>query len=1008
MWWRKQKNDSILRFTTLRQRLFRRFGLLLVVAIVCIALSYTYFGIKPAVNLLAENHFVATAESIETSMRLLFLPEKHLIDVAADWLAAPEIKLTEEEKLNFLFKPLLKRHPQVTSVVVGSTDGQGYMLLEKSDDCWFNRITNIPENGTLQRFVEWHGDERTNEYRQPLDYDPRQRPWFKNAIETKHSADVNWTKPYIFFTTKDPGITVSRRINKSPGNCVVVGFDIMLRDVSLVTANCKIAQNGFVTVLTGDERVLGVPGGKSIPSTVAVNQCLLQPVAHLKSPVINGGLDAWHKGNMVEDKIYHYTVAGEPWLSTFVRFELGQQHLWICMFAPVGDFVPAWRNLAQALGVILLLVMLGTLLVTRRMAYSLSRPLELLVSASEDIAKLDFSHRDQPFSAIAEINRLVTAQDKMRSMLAEFQTTVTAQQADLHAKIASLRKTESSLRDSEENLHRALRQAQVLFDNVQVGIVYLRNQKIIDCNRQLCEMTGYIRGEVIGGTQEKFYLSSQAYLATLGQIESAFARGRDFITERLFHNKDNTSFWAQTSGRLLDKENPSEGSVWMVVDLSKQKQAQQRLEYLSYHDPLTTLPNRLLLHDRLVHAIGRAQRTGGQLAVVFIDLDHFKAINDTLGHDVGDQVLVDVAKLLANSLRTTDTLARFGGDEFVVLIEDVVERKVISELAEKLLRKLSEPITIDERSFYLTMSIGISLYPEDGSDLATLVRNADAAMYQSKVQGRNSYNFYAASMSVQAFERMHLEGELRRAIENNQLEFYLQPQIKLPEKELIGMEALLRWNHPQKGQVSPATFIPLAEDTGIILDLGDWILEQCCLEWVRLNRQGLKLPRIAVNFSVKQLLRSNAEQAIMEILQRSQCPADAIEVEITESIFLEESVAVGVLLKLAENGLHLSLDDFGTGYSSLSYLKRLPFDKLKIDRSFVLDIGVNADGETIIHTIINLARTLGMAVIAEGVETAEQSDFLLDAGCTQIQGYLYGRPMPLPQFYQWLEENSVK
>lgn len=992
----------------LRHILFRRFGLLLMVAIALVAGCYAYFGVKPVVNNLAESSFFQTSQLIESSLQRVFHPAQHLVQISSYWLAVPDTTLTDSARLNFFFKPILKKFPQISSIVVGNTAGQGYMLLEMSDNRWLNRVTDVTANGALQHFVEWQGDSKNTEYSKNIDYDPRRRPWFLGAMQSNAAGEVFWSDPYPFFTTKDTGITASIRKDNGDRPSVVVGFDIMLRDISAVTSTTKVAQHGFVAVITDDEKILGLPSRED--NSTAKSQQLLQPISRLSSQVVNAGVEQWHQGNKAGSKIYHYFVAGEHWLATFVPFPLGNQRLWICMFAPVVDFIPAWQTLAQALLVILALITAATLLAAQRISKSLSEPLEMLASASEAIAKLDFSDRECPVSNVTEVIRLVEAQKRMRGMLDEFQKTVALQQNDLQLRIVSLNATQLQLRESENRLQQALKHVQALFDNALVGIAFMRNRVVVDCNRQLCAMAGYSRREVVGATLENVYISHEAFIATGERIDAAFAQGEDFNEEGFFRNSDNITFWGQISGRLLDKNKPDLGSVWIVADLTQQKQAQQRLEYLSYHDPLTTLPNRLLFHDRLIHAIDRAKRKEKKLAVLFIDLDHFKAINDTLGHDVGDTVLAGAAKTLGNSLRATDTLARSGGDEFMILVEDVDDRQVISVLAEKLLGNFSQPLIIAERSFHLTMSIGISVYPDDGADMAALVRNADAAMYHSKVQGRNTYNFYAETVALEAFERLNMEGELRHIIERGQLEFYLQPQIKLPNAELVGVEALMRWNHPVKGMIPPNVFIPIAEISGIIVNFGNWILEQCCREWVRLHKQGLQPPRIAVNFSAKQLLNQETDQRIMAILRSCDCPASAIEIEITESTFLEEEQAVNMLLKLTELGIHLSLDDFGTGYSSLSYLKKLPFSKLKIDRSFIQDIGTNAEGETLIRTIINLAKTLNMDVIAEGVETEEQSEFLFDAGCEQLQGYLYGKPMPPEKFNAWLialrENNS--
>ncbi|MEJ2202122.1 MAG: EAL domain-containing protein, partial [Desulfuromonadaceae bacterium] len=458
---------------------------------------------------------------------------------------------------------------------------------------------------------------------------------------------------------------------------------------------------------------------------------------------------------------------------------------------------------------------------------------------------------------------------------------------------------------------------------------------------------------------------------------------------------------------VLDINNPHGGSVWVIADLTEQKEAQNRLEYLDHHDPLTDLPNRLLFHDRLSHAIIRAARDREKLAILFLDLDHFKAINDSLGHYAGDRLLSAVAERLQKSLRESDTLARHGGDEFIILIEKITEDITIVSLAEKLLHQLAVPFDIGKHTFYITLSIGISLYPADGHDSSTLLRNADAAMHQAKARGRNAYHFYSEEITRNALERVEMEKQLRQAVKLNELEIHYQPQINAQNGHISGAEALVRWNHPERGLIPPSAFIPLAEETGIIQDLGYYVLEQSCNFWTELAQKGLTLPQIAVNLSVKQLHQDNLVQNICNLIKKTGIPPQALEIEITESFFLEPEKAFDLLFELWQLGLSLALDDFGIGYSSLNYLKQLPFRKLKIDQSFIRDIGRSSDGEVLVRTIISMARSLGREVLAEGVETRQQMDFLLEEGCPTMQGYFFAKPMPGGEFGNWLAKKLM-
>jgi diguanylate cyclase (GGDEF)-like protein len=406
------------------------------------------------------------------------------------------------------------------------------------------------------------------------------------------------------------------------------------------------------------------------------------------------------------------------------------------------------------------------------------------------------------------------------------------------------------------------------------------------------------------------------------------------------------------------------------------------------------LPNRTLFHDRLKHALLRRQREEGGLAVLFVDLDRFKHINDTLGHPVGDEVLRRVAKAMVAQVRAGDTVARIGGDEFVLLLEDDVSLRSVAMVAQKLVDLVSSPFVIDGKELYVTASIGISLCPNDGDDADSLLKNADMAMYKAKQQGRNNFQFYEAEMGKGAHERLALENALRGAVRRNELFLHYQPQVDLVSGRLAGVEALVRWQHPELGLVSPGRFIPVAEDMGVIQEIGDWVLREACSQVVRWRDRGFFVPRMAVNLSMQQLEKAGLESAVAELLSGYNIPASQLELEVTESVIMNQSGrALETLDGLRRLGVFLAIDDFGTGYSSLSYLRQLPVHRLKIDYSFVRDIGRDPNDEAIALAIISLGHSLGLEVVAEGVERAEQADFLLREGCDVAQGYYFDRPV---------------
>lgn len=420
-----------------------------------------------------------------------------------------------------------------------------------------------------------------------------------------------------------------------------------------------------------------------------------------------------------------------------------------------------------------------------------------------------------------------------------------------------------------------------------------------------------------------------------------------------------------------------------------------QLEHQAYHDTLTGLSNRITFDDHLRLAIDQAKRHEQRLAVMFLDLDRFKVINDTLGHAVGDKLLIEVAKRLSACLRESDTLARLGGDEFAVLLSQIRQDTDAADVAHKLTEAIAKPIQVEGYSLHVTTSIGISLFPEDGGLAEAIVKNADTAMYRSKDRGRNQYTFFSAEMNSRAVRRLALETKLRQALADNVLTVHYQPRRDTASQTIVGVEALARWHDPEEGYISPEEFIPLAEECGLIAAIDEWILERACMEMLPWCTGSEHAIRLAVNLSPAQFIREDLYEVIAAILQKTGFPGDHLELEITESLFGPGSVdACTILEKLRRLGIELSIDDFGTAYSSLSRLKQLPLHTLKIDKSFVRDLGHDPDDEILVRTIIAMAHSLNLKVVAEGVETEQQYDYVKQYGCDTVQGYLFGRPVP--------------
>ena len=446
------------------------------------------------------------------------------------------------------------------------------------------------------------------------------------------------------------------------------------------------------------------------------------------------------------------------------------------------------------------------------------------------------------------------------------------------------------------------------------------------------------------------------------------------------------------------------------------RESKKEIHHLAFYDPLTNLPNRRLFGDRLQQAVESARRNSHLMGILFIDIDNFKRINDSFGHSIGDKLLRTVASQLVTCLRRGDSVgrelddgsisvARLGGDEFTVLLARLGKAEDAARIAKRIIDAVSVPFLIGVEEVVVTPSIGIAVFPYDGEGVEDLVKNADTAMFHAKENGKNSYQFYTNSMSATAFERLSMENALRKGLFNGEFEMYYQPKIDLVSNRAVGLEALVRWNHPEMGLVLPADFIPLAEETGLIVPLGEWVLHTVCSQMRSWSSAGMKSLRVAVNLSACQFRQTMLRQLVKRMLHETGVAPELLEIELTESVIMDDIQTSSTLLReLKKMGVHISMDDFGTGYSSLSLLKRLPLDTLKIDRSFVRDITKDADDAAIVDAVISLAHSLRLRVIAEGVETSEQLEFLRARGCDEVQGYLYSRPLPVAGVEKWLRE----
>ncbi|MCE9551243.1 MAG: EAL domain-containing protein [Betaproteobacteria bacterium] len=535
-----------------------------------------------------------------------------------------------------------------------------------------------------------------------------------------------------------------------------------------------------------------------------------------------------------------------------------------------------------------------------------------------------------------------------------------------------------------------------IFDRVKEGIIVMDADKfMLFINPAFSAITGYSANDLIGKSLQLLHPGLMDDTLNYETWRSIDETGR-WQGELVGRRKNEESYDEHLSISTMKNER-GEVSYYICVfsDISERKAAEERVAYVVLHDFLTNLPNGLLLQDRLAQAISRAGRENRKVAVMCLDLDHFKAINDMLGHLVGDKLLQEVARRISSVGRVSDTVSRRGGDEFVVILPDLETVDDAAVIAVKLLEAISGLCKIDGNEIEITTSIGISIFPEDGCDGDHLIKYADAAMYHAKKNGRNNYQFFTNELNKLALERISTIQKLRHAEGRQEFCLHYQPQVDLRNGRIIGVEALLRWNNPEAGMIPPGYFIPIAEETGLIIPIGEWVLREACRQNSEWRMLGLPEITVAVNLSAVQFRQNNFIEMIQSVLCEYSLEPSGLALEITEGAVMHNAEAsIALLLELKAMGLQIAVDDFGTGYSSLSYLKRFPIDKLKIDQSFVRDITVDSDDAAIVSTIINMARTLKLKVIAEGVETAEQLSFLKNQECDEMQGYYFSKPMP--------------
>lgn len=560
------------------------------------------------------------------------------------------------------------------------------------------------------------------------------------------------------------------------------------------------------------------------------------------------------------------------------------------------------------------------------------------------------------------------------------------------------------LREAEKRLHLSTK----VFDNSGEGILITDAEvRIIAVNRAFTDMTDFSEAELLGQNPRIFSsgLHGPDFYRDMWEVINRSGRWQGEIWD--LHKNGQAYPKLLSINAVRDEVGELTNYIAISTDISERKNAEKSIHMLAYYDVLTSLPNRSLLHDRMEQMLAAAHRDKQKFALMFLDLDRFKYVNDSMGHAAGDRLLQTVARRLLECVREGDTVSRIGGDEFIVLLRET-DGEGAARVAEKILGALAVTYDIEGVEISTCASVGISIYPDHATDIDTLVKNADVAMYHAKGEGRNNFQFFAPEMHAHANRLFSMEKDMRLALENNEFSLHYQPQVDLISGKVCGAEALLRWNHPEKGNISPAEFIPVAEETGQIIPIGEWVLRTACAQLAEWRQQGMPTFRIAVNLSVRQLRQPNLAQMVAAVLEEMRLHPGDLELELTEGIMMGDTQpAMAFLAQMHELGVRLSIDDFGTGFSSLNYLRKLPLDKLKIDKSFVRDVETNESDAAIVRSIIGLGHRLKLRVIAEGVETQEQLDFLRVRGCDEIQGYFFSHPLPAEKFARFIQANPA-
>jgi diguanylate cyclase (GGDEF)-like protein/PAS domain S-box-containing protein len=682
--------------------------------------------------------------------------------------------------------------------------------------------------------------------------------------------------------------------------------------------------------------------------------------------------------------------------SVFI-FACGMTHL-ISIFT---IWMPAYWVDASVKGVTAIASAITAFMLWRLMPLALTMTSTKQLQKNIDQLQIEVKQRLQAESQLAELNNNLEAIVLQRTL-------------ELTNANAELLKEIDRRKVTEQLLFNEKKQALVTLESIADGVITTdMNSNVTYLNPIAETMTGWSKDDAIGKPVLEVFriLNESTRKLAANPVDVVLAHGQvcGLANHTMLIAKTGEEFAIEDSAAPIKNEvGEMLGVVLVFHDVSNAKQMAEKMSYLAEHDFLTDLPNRLLLTDRITQALNAAKRKNTRVAIIYLDIDHFKKVNDTLGHEVGDQLLKFLSRKLQSCIRSTDTISRQGGDEFVILLSEVDDAMAPAEIAQKLLNATSDYYQIGTHDLKVSASIGISIYPEDGGTADMLMRNADAAMYYAKGLGRNNYQFFTKELSTRIADQVALENRLHKAVQQQEFVLMYQPKVSLKTGKIVGAEALIRWQHPENGSIAPNVFIPTAEDTGLIKVIGQWVLAEACRQNKVWQNMGLRSIPVAINVSAVELRHAGYLNEVSKVLMQSGLNPQYLELEVTETVAIHgDSEGIRDLISLKDMGVRLSIDDFGTGFSSLSYLKRLPIDTIKIDKSFVRDIKTDANDAAIITAIIKMSHSLNFKVIAEGVETADQLNYLTQYECDEIQGFYFSKPLSAVDFEKLLRSERM-